>query len=231
MISVVAYSLIEECPDDIKFFIQIRGWSELTLMFLIFAATILYSLPLGVTLGMGLSVLSVIKHATKPRIQILGKVPGTTDQFENAEDNPQGLEFIEGALIVKIPEPLTFANTGDLKNRLRRLEAYGVTRVHPALPRVRPPEHNQNIIFDIHGVTGIDGSGTQVLKEIVDGYVNGGVRVYFCRVPNPRTSTYKMLEKSGIVVKCGGARHFLRSVDEALKMADIEDAEEWSRNV
>ena len=139
MVSVVAYSLIEECPHDIRFFIQIRAWSALGLMFLIFFATIFYSLPLGVALGMGLSLLSVIKHATKPRIQILGKVPGTSGVYENAEENPQGLEFIEGCLIIKIPEPLTFANTGDLKNRLRRLELYGTTGAHPALPRVRAP--------------------------------------------------------------------------------------------
>ena len=51
MISVVAYSLMEEAPHDIKFFISIRGWSELTLMTIIFAATIFYSLPLGIALG------------------------------------------------------------------------------------------------------------------------------------------------------------------------------------
>ena len=222
MVSVVAYSLIEECPHDIKFFIQIRGWLELGLMFLIFFATILYSLPLGVSLGMGLSLLSVIKHATKPRIQILGKVPGTAGVYENAEENPQGLEFIEGCLIVKIPEPLTFANTGDLKNRLNRLELYGATGAHPALPRVRNPEHNQNIIFDVHGVTSLDGSGTQILKEIVDGYVERGSKVFFCRVPSKTGSVYRKFQMSGIVEKCGGEDHFVKSVDEALKMADIE---------
>ena len=222
MISVVAYSLIEECPHDIKFFIQIRGFSELGLMVLIFAATILYSLPLGVALGVGFSILSVIRHSTKPRIQILGKVPGTTDQFENAEDNAQGLEFIEGCLIVKMPEPLTFANTGDLKNRLRRLELYGTTAAHPALPRVRAPEHNNNVIFDVHGVTGLDGSGTQVLAEIVEGYVKRGVRVFFCRVPGPRSSVFQMFERSGIVSRCGGPDHFVKSVDEALRMTELE---------
>jgi len=222
MISVVAYSLIEEAPHDIKFFIHIRGWSELTLMFLIFAATIFYSLPLGIALGIGLSLLSVIRHSTKPRIQILGRVPGTQDQFENAEDNPQSLDFVEGCLIVKIPEPLTFANTGDLKNRLRRLEMYGTTAAHPALPRVRDPEHNKNIIFDVHGVTSIDGSGTQVLTEIVDSYINRGERVFFCRVPKETSQVYKMFDKSGIMDKCGGPRHFLKSVDEALKMAEVE---------
>ena len=230
MISVVAYSLIEECPHDIKFFIHVRGWSEVTLMFIIFAATVFYSLTLGIALGVGLSLLSVIKHATKPRIQILGKVPGTDSQFENAEANPQALEFIEGCLIVKMPEPLTFANTGDLKNRLRRLELYGTTAAHPALPRVRAAEHNQNVIFDVHGVTGLDGSGTQVLAEIVDSYVGKGTRVFFCRVPKEDGPVFRMLEKSGIVERCGGLRHFVKSVDEALRMTELESLSELYRD-
>ena len=222
MISVVAYSLIEEAPHDIMFFVRIRGWSELTLMALIFFATFFYSLPLGIALGVGLSLLRVIRHSTQPRIQILGKVPGTLDTFENAEENPQNVEFVEGCLIVKIPEPLTFANTGDLKNRLRRLEMYGTTAAHPALPRVRDPEHNKNLIFDVHGVTSIDGSGVQVLAEIVDAYISRNERVFFCRVPKPTSPVYRMFENSGIVERAGGPAHFVKSVDEALRLAELQ---------
>jgi hypothetical protein len=82
----------------------------------------------------------------------------------------------------------TETNTGDLKNRLRRLELYGSTHAHPSLPRMRAPEHNKNIIFDVHGVTSIDGSGTQVLSEIVHAYAEQRVRVFFCRLPNIITS-------------------------------------------
>ncbi|KAG8526513.1 uncharacterized protein KY384_008713 [Bacidia gigantensis] len=230
MISVVAYSLIEEAPHDIIFFIKIRGWMELLLMSLIFISTFFYSLGVGIALGIGLSILQVIRHSTKPRIQILGKVPGSTDQFENAELSPETLEFIEGCLIVKIPEPLTFANTGDLKSRLRRLELYGTNAAHPALPRVRAPEHNSNIIFDVHGVTSIDGSGTQVLAEIIDSYVSRRVRVFFCRVPAQSSQVYTMFEKSGIVERSGGPRHFVKSVDEALKMSELESNTEYYRD-
>ncbi|KAL2375034.1 sulfate transporter [Blastomyces gilchristii SLH14081] len=224
MISVVAISLIEEAPDDLRFFFRLRGWSELSLIFIIFFSTIFYSLYLGIALGMGLSILQIIRHATKPRIQILGKIPGTHDRFENAENvQPEKVEFIDGCLIVKIPEPLTFANTGDLKNRLRRLEFYGTTAAHPALPRVRAPEHNRNMIFDIHGVTSIDGSGIQVLSEIVQGYVDQGVRVFFCRYPQPGTEIYRMMEKSGIVDAVGGVTHFVRSVDEALRLTEMAE--------
>lgn len=221
MISVVAYTLVEECPHDLLFFFRLRGWTELVLMVLIFTTTIFYSLELGMAMGVGLSVIILIRHATQPRIQILGKVSGTQARFDNAELHAENVELVEGALIVKIPEPLTFANTGDLKNRLRRLELYGSNHAHPSLPRMRAPEHNKNIIFDVHGVTSIDGSGTQVLSEIVHAYAEQKVRVFFCRLPN--RNVFSMFERSGIVEKCGGLTHFVPSVDEALRLAETED--------
>lgn len=216
---MVAVSLVEECPHDVRFFIRVRGWIELFLMLVIFLATIFYSITLGIALGFGLSILRVIRHATQPRIQILGKVSGTLDQFENAELQPERVEFIEGCLIVKIPEPLTFANTADLKNRLRRLELYGSNRAHPALPRTRP-QTDKNIIFDVHGVTSIDASATQILLEIVQAYVDRSVRVFFCRLPAPHGHVFEQFERSGLIDSCGGIGHFVPSVDEALRLAE-----------
>ena len=230
MISVVAWSLVEEAPADLRFFWKIRGWSELFLIFLVLAATVLYSLPLGIACGVGFSLLSVIKHSTRPRIQILGRVHGTTDEFENAEADPDRLEFIEGCLIVKIPEPLTFANTGDLRNRLKRLEEYGTSYAHPALPRVRRPENNKNIIFDVHGVTRLDGAGAQVLFEILQSYKDKGVRIFFCRIPSRRSTVWRLFETSGIVEVCGGSRHFVDSVGQALKMSEVETLTELYRD-
>ncbi|KFA45536.1 hypothetical protein S40293_06580 [Stachybotrys chartarum IBT 40293] len=224
MISVVAWSLIEEAPHDVHFFLRIQGWTELGLMGSIVVATIFYSLTLGMALGVGISLLMVIKHSTRPRIQILGRIPGT-NRFENAEaESSYLLEFIEGCLIVKIPEPLTFANTGELKARLRRLELYGTSEAHPALPRLRSHESNRNVIFDIHGVTSLDGSGTQVLEEIVRSYRERGVRVFFSRGPSRRDSrVWQLMERSGIVELCGGESHFVMDVEEALRLTEVEE--------
>ncbi|OBT68606.1 hypothetical protein VE03_01644 [Pseudogymnoascus sp. 23342-1-I1] len=218
MITVVAWSLVEEAPSDIKFFWRIRALPELALMAVIFLSTIFYSLTFGIAIGVGLSLLSVIRHSTRPRIQILGRRPHT-NHFENAESHPDDLEFIEGCLIVKIPEPLTFANTGDLKNRLRRLEFYGTTAAHPALPRVRQEYHNRNIIFDIHGVTGLDGSGAQVLVEIVEGYRQRGVRVWFSRGPT-EGEVWDLLVRSRIVEMIGGQTHYVNDVGDALRLTE-----------
>ena len=223
MISVVAYSLIEEAPHDIHFFWSISGYSELALMLLIFLTTFFWNLRIGIAVGIGLSLLRLIRHSTRPRIQILGRVPGTK-HFENAEmmglGEAQPVEFVPHCLIVKIPEPLTFANTGSLKDRLRRLEDHGTSAAHPALPRVRKEEHNQNIIFDIHGVTSLDPAAAQVLLEIVKAYIDRGTRVFFSRVPGRKTEVWRLLNVTGIVELCGGERHFLKNVDEALKATE-----------
>ncbi|KAL1599880.1 hypothetical protein SLS60_007685 [Paraconiothyrium brasiliense] len=222
MVSVVAYSLVEEAPHDIKFFIRVRGYSELLLMGLIFVVTIFWDLKRGIGVGIGLSILRLVRHSTRPRIQILGRVPGTTDKFANAEIDPESLEFIEGCLIVKIPEPLTFFNTGNLKNRLKRLEDHGTASAHPALPRVRREEHNKNIVFDVHGVTSLDAAAAQILVEIVESYRKRDVKVFFCRVPHERSAVWALFESTGIVELCGGKRHFVSSVAQALRMTELE---------
>lgn len=224
MIMVVAFSLIEELPEDLIFFVRIRGWEELSLMAVIVLVTVFFSLNLGIAIGIGLSLLQVVRHATRPRIQILGRVPNS-DRFVNAEEHPERVEFIEGCLIVKIPEPLTFANTGDLKSRLRRMERYGTGMAHPALPRLRPHDSNRNIIFDIHGVTSMDGSGTQVLEEIVHKYREQGVRVFFSRAPNRGHKVWKLLERSGIVALVGGEHLFVDDIKDALRMAESSHIE------
>lgn len=220
--------MVEEAPHDIAFFLRIGAWPELGLMFVIVLTTIFYSLNMGIAVGIGVSLLQVIRHATRPRIQILGRIPGT-QRFENAEDNPERLEFVEGCLIVKIPEPLTFANTGELRTRLRRLEMYGTGKAHPALPRLRHEDSNRNIIFDIHGVTSLDGSGTMVLEEIVRSYRERGVRVFFSRCPNrgkPNSKVWQLMVRSGIVDLVGGEGQFVDDVQDALKMTEVEDGGE-----
>lgn len=216
---------MEEAPHDVAFFLRIGAWPELALMFVIVITTIFYSLNLGIAVGIGLSLLQVIRHATRPRIQILGRIPGT-QRFENAEVKPERLEFIEGCLIVKIPEPLTFANTGELKTRLRRLEMYGTGRAHPALPRLRHEDSNKHVIFDIHGVTSLDGSGTMVLEEIVRTYTERGVRVFFSRCPARDSKVWALMERSGIVELVGGESHFVDDVQDALKLTEIVEGGE-----
>jgi MFS superfamily sulfate permease-like transporter len=221
MITVVSISLLEEAPHDIAFFLKIRGYPELFLMLLIFLTTFFWSLRGGIIVGIIFSLIRLLKHATRPRIQIVGRIPGTRE-FDNAEALAQEgqVELIPHCLIVKIPEPLTFANTGSLKDRLKRLEDHGTNYAHPALPSVRGKEHNKNVIFDIHGVTSMDFAATQVLYEIVRDYINRGTMVFFCRVPSRKGKVWELFQKSGIVDLCGGEHNFYRNVEAALRATE-----------
>lgn len=224
MISVVAVSLLEEAPEDIMFFYHIRAYADLATMLLVFATTVIWSLETGIAIGVGISLVQVIKHSTRARIQILGRVPGTVNMFKAAEEVPaEELEDVEGCLLVKMTEGLTFANTGELKNRLRRLERYGDARAHPSLPRLRGRSGaggTRMVVFDVKGVRRMDGSGTQVLAEIVKGYVNKGVQVWFSRVPK-EGGVWEMFVESGIVGVVGGREHFVGSVEEALRIGGV----------
>lgn len=224
--TIIGITVLEEIPHDIKFFWDIGGYDEIFTFSVIFCASIFWSAQAGVTLGVLVAVIRLIKHSSRSRIQILGRVPNTS-VFRNAdelieesfssynrlhssssseagEENPvedvvaqeqhldkltnliAEIEEIEGVIIVKIPEPLNFANSGDLKVRLNRIEKYGTLLVHPSQPLTRPfnSENIKSVIIDCKGMTTIDSSATQTLYEIVRRYTEEDkISVCFSRVP------------------------------------------------
>ncbi|KAI5809265.1 sulfate transporter family-domain-containing protein [Pyronema omphalodes] len=214
MISVVGISLLEEAPHDVAFFFSIRAWNDLATMGLVFVATLIWSISAGIAVGVGISLITVIKHSTQARMQILGRDP-ISGQWGPIDDSPS-LEQTPNILVIKIRESLTFANTGDLSRRLWRIDRYGDSRAHPSLPRLKMGV--RAVVFDVAGVASIDGSGAQVMKEMVEGYRNRGVAVWFARM-STTGGVRKRFEMAGIVdlVK---QDHVVESVDEAVKRED-----------
>lgn len=230
--TVVGLTLLEEAPHDLKFHWRCKGYSELTVFTVTLLATLFYSLEAGIYIGCACSIINVIKHSAKSRIQILGRVPGT-ETFINADDyqanaagyfiNPQ-IEEIEGFLIVKIAEPLTFTNADDLKMRLHRLEKHGSAVTHPAAPRSRRKEMTENVIFDMKGMTHIDSSAAQTLEEILSAYNRRDVHVFLTNVP----LTEKVRERlvtSGVAELCERNTitnsSYFSTIEDALTAADV----------
>ncbi|CAR28473.1 hypothetical protein ZYGR_0S01040 [Zygosaccharomyces rouxii] len=206
--TMVGISLLEEAPADLMFHFRCFGYDELLVFTLTVLTTMFYSVEVGICIGCGYSVISIIKHSAKSRIQILARVQGTSrfvnsDDYlkqtnrEHANENLE-LEELEGCLIVKIPEPLTFTNTEDLKERLNRLEKFGSTRVHPGARGRRSRSSTRYVIIDLHGMTHMDSSAAQILLEIVSSYRKRDVRVFLARVTID-ARVRERLEKSGVV--------------------------------
>lgn len=276
--TIIGLTVIEEVPQDVMFFWGIDGHDEIISLFLVFATTIFWNVESGVILAIVIAVVRIIKAGTQSRIHILGRVPNTsvfrnadelieesfatfteaeqegdsnTTSTDNLADLVAEIQQIEGVLIIKIPEPLNFANLGALRSRLSRIEKFGTLLVHPSQPSMRGFEEGaiKFVIFDCKGMTSIDASATQTLCEIVRRYSEvNDICVSFARVPTNTqvrsrfrklgladivNSNYKRFVKGRSSHRSGGEVRtytvatrlgdgFFLSIDEALKAFDIE---------
>ncbi|ANZ74155.1 BA75_00872T0 [Komagataella pastoris] len=197
IISTVGFSLLEEIPKDIYFHWRNSGYNELLTFFVTIIATIFYSIEAGIILGVLYSLVRVVRHSGQSRIQILTR-SSALDTFVNADEPQQEQRSdsildnssacsahsnVDGCLIIKIPEPLTFINSSDLKARLRRVELYGSPKIHPATPRLRDENLTRYVIFDLNGMTDLDSTAAQILYDIVHNYKERGICIMFARVP------------------------------------------------
>lgn len=200
IIAQIGLNLIAEAPAEVGFFWEVKAYSDLATMGLSFLTTFFWSVEAGVTVGIGVALLRVIHHATRPRIQILTRELKPGAPFQNADDVSEtsidNRLYNSSVLVIKIPEPLTFANSAVLETRLRRIELHGSTRVHPGLPPSR--DHPlRTVVFYLNGMTECDASAAATLKSIVEIYLNRGIRVVFaCVVPNKHVR--EILDLSGI---------------------------------
>ncbi|KAI0710290.1 sulfate anion transporter [Cerioporus squamosus] len=213
IICLIVFSLLSEFPHDAKFYWKMRAWIDLLLMSLTFFLTIIWNVEIGIAVSVVISLLLVVRRSSRPRMTILGRIPGT-DRWKPIDENPDAEEDASGVLIVRIRENLDFANTAQLKERLRRLELYGHDKHHPA---DEPHRLDANVlVFHLADVDTIDASAAQIFFELAETYKNRGVGLYITHLKRgPRES----FENAGIVDLLGEDA-FLKDVASA--MACIE---------
>jgi len=108
-----------------------RAWVDMTLMSLTFILTIIWSVQVGLTVSLIISLLLVVRRSSKTRMTIWGHIPGT-DRWEPIDESPGAEEDTPGVFIVRIRENVDYANKAQLKERLRRVELYGLYPSHPS---------------------------------------------------------------------------------------------------
>ncbi|KNE58129.1 hypothetical protein AMAG_04946 [Allomyces macrogynus ATCC 38327] len=245
IILVAALSLVE--THDIAFMLQLHAWKDLMFMLFTFALTVFVSIEAGVLVSIALSLLLVVKDVAIPRITLLGRVrPATPAAIPTAHGtaippsvlaqrrvkyrsmaNFQGAQIptsddddAAGTVVVRIDEPLHFANTGELRDRLSRAERFGSLAAHPSeTPRRRAPV--RHVVFDVHHMPRIDASAVQILAEIVAQYRDRGVAVSFVRL---RPALRKKFARAGITALVGEER-FVRRIADALRVGAGGDGE------
>ncbi|KAG0172535.1 hypothetical protein DFQ28_010610 [Apophysomyces sp. BC1034] len=211
IIFVAVLSLLAELPEDLHFIFKIGAWKDLCLLTVTFLATIVISLEFGTMIAVIISLVLTIKETSYPRITIMGRVKGRNNKFRPIQDGPDEIEHLEDVLIVRIEEPLFFANTGQLKDRLRRLEQFGDMSIHPSeSPRLAESSY---IIFDVDNMPYIDASAVQILCEIVEAYHSRQVEVYFVRL---RENPMELFQRAGLL-DLVGENCLFRKVSDAIE--------------
>jgi high affinity sulfate transporter 1 len=201
IICLFVISLFSEVPHDLIYYWRIGAWTDLAMMFFTFSLSVIWNIEIGIIVSLIISLLLVIKRSSHTRMIILGRIPGT-DQWGPITDNP-GAEDVPGILIVRIRESLDFANTAQLKERLRRLELYGPERTHPSEEPRRQPA--STLVFHMADVETCDASAVQIFHELLETYQNRGVKLF---VTHLRSGPREMFKRAGIEELLGSEAFF-----------------------
>jgi len=235
IISVSALGLIE--IKDIIYFFKARSFSDIFLMLLIFFTTIVFSIADGILISVSLSLLLAVRKTSVPRLKILGKykfIDQETGQEKykfksvkkhrshpNEDESIQEefpeyeVEQIEGVIIISFGDNLFFGNTGQLKERFRRIEVYRQTGIHPGDdPHMLDPDYEnhpiQEIILDFKNVSSIDACATQILSEIIEDYHERKLGVSIVKL---NEKCKKQFKNSGLYDKIDSHRYFNKISD------------------
>ncbi|KIK61134.1 hypothetical protein GYMLUDRAFT_199896 [Collybiopsis luxurians FD-317 M1] len=197
IITLVVFSLLQETPHDLIYYWRMSAWMDLLLLFLTFFLSIVWNVEVGIVVSLIISLLLVVHRSSKTRMSILGRIPGT-DRWKPINEIPEAEEDVSGALIIRIREDLDFANTAQLKERLRRLELYGLDKTHPS----EDPRRNQAtvLVFHMADMDRCDASACQIFYELIEEYRSRGVGMYITHL---RPGPLKAFERAGIVELLG----------------------------
>ncbi|KAK4689920.1 hypothetical protein P7C73_g207, partial [Tremellales sp. Uapishka_1] len=230
VIVLVVYAILAEAPHDILFFWRMRAWTDFLQMTGTFFLTLFFSIELGLVASVGFSLILVIQKSTQTRIKIIGRLPNTDEWVPIDEDDAAQEEMpgvvscvitarvdslnIRLQLVVRIRESLSFANTGQLKERLRRLELYGMQKSHPSDAPKR--ESAKAIVLHMADVEEIDASAVQILYELTKAYEERGVGLHFAHLRPAQLDMFGLVGINSLL----GPSHFHPDLRSA--MAEIE---------
>jgi SulP family sulfate permease len=106
----------------------------------------------GVVVALALSLADRTRRSARPRDTILGRAPGTDHWIPT--DIGRSSEQLAGVLVYLVYAPIWYANADYLRLRIRQLVDTAAQPVHA-------------VIFDANGISDIDYTGLQALRELI----------------------------------------------------------------
>ncbi|XP_077236081.1 putative sulfate transporter 3.3 [Tasmannia lanceolata] len=171
-----------------------------------FIGVIFISVPGGLAIAIGISILKVLLQTTRPKTVILGNIPGT-DIYRDLHHYKDAIR-VPGFLILSIEAPVNFANTNYLVERITRW-------IEEEEEKEGQGEKGglEFVVIDLSGVSTIDATGISLLTELKK--VTDNRDMEFVLV-NPVGEVVEKLVRANQVHKFMCGDHLFLTVGEAI---------------
>ncbi|HEX5095735.1 MAG TPA: SulP family inorganic anion transporter [Acidimicrobiia bacterium] len=116
-----------------------------------FGVLLFDTLP-GLFIGIAVSLLLLLYRASKPRVSVLGKVPGANETYADRERHPEYTET-PGIATLRVESGLFFANADAVRDAIRTHAADTSTRA---------------IVLDAESIAFIDVTAVRMLRELAE---------------------------------------------------------------
>jgi high affinity sulfate transporter 1 len=149
----------------------------------------------GVLIGAIISLVLLIRRASRPHVALLGRIPGTP-RFSDCERHSDN-ELIPGILILRSEASLMYFNVEHVCDTIRE-------RVHA---ESIPP---RLVVLDLSAAPYVDMQGAQTLAALADDLHAAGVRL---QMVEARSSVRDRLRAEAVDTRLGGADRFTTVAD------------------
>jgi anti-anti-sigma factor len=160
------------------------------------AGTLVFGVLAGVLIGIGLSLIWLVSVATRPRMPLLAREPGT-QVFREFDEHPDDQQ-VPGVIVLRLDGGLFFATADALEDRVRdvALSASGIS----------------GIVLDCEGMDFIDSQGSAKLEEILELTEQAGMTLRLARL---KPAVRDLLARDGVLERIGNDR-IHGSIDHAV---------------
>src|SRR5246127_358091 len=149
----------------------------------------------GVMIGAVISLVQLLRAASRPHVAFLGRIPGSS-RFSDRERHPDN-ELIPGALIFRPESGLVYFNVDHVCESILK-------RVHA---EATPPKL---VVLDLSAAPRVDLQSAHALAGMADELTAQGIRF---QAVEPRSSVRDRLRNEGVDGKLGGVNRFTSVAD------------------
>src|SRR5437773_7016571 len=149
----------------------------------------------GVLIGAIISLVQLLRRASRPHVAFLGRIPGTR-RFSDRARHPDN-ELIHGVLIFRPESGLVYFNVDNVCDAI-----LSRVRAEPTPPKL--------VVFDLSAAPRVDLQSAHALGGMADELTAKGIRF---QAVEPRASVRDRLRDEGVDGKLGGVNRFTTVAD------------------